>query len=131
MGKQDDRTFASPMGAFVRTCTALEILIAFLVVIPLTLWLAWARHSTTAEPVVLTFFCLSFAWLNVSLLRWRRSVRNLGSSSSGKLAFGLGPRPEDLDEVRLWQVGIHLRYSFLAVILTMSAFAITKWLSGE
>lgn len=131
MDKHDERTFASAIGTFVRTSTALEILMAFLVVIPLTLWLAWARHSKTAESIVLTLFCLSFAWLNLSTLRLHRSPRKLGSSSPGGLAFGLGPRPEDPDEMRLWQCGIQFRYSFLAVALSMLAFGITKWLNGE
>jgi hypothetical protein len=131
MGKQDNRTFAGAIGTFVKTCTALEILMAFLVVIPLTLWLAWTRHSQTAEAIVLTLFCLSFAWLNLSILRLNRSLRKLGSSSPGGLTFGLGPRPEDADEMRLWQCGIQFRYSFLAVALSMLAFGITKWLNGE
>jgi hypothetical protein len=131
MCRQNDRTFATAIATFVRTCAALEILTAFLVVIPLTLWLAWARHSKTAEAIALTLFCLSFAWLNLSILRLNRSLRKLGSSSPGGLAFGLGPRPEDVDEMRLWQCGIQFRYSFLAVALSMLAFAITKWLNGE
>ena len=131
MSEQGERTFASAIGTFVRACGALEILMAFLLVIPLTLWPAWSRHARTAESIVLTLFCLSFAWLNLSILRLYRSQRKLGSPSSGGLAFGLGLRPSNADELRLWQAGIHFRYSFLAVILTMLAFAITKWLNGE
>ncbi|SRR5260370_39128390 len=131
MGKHDERTFTRAIETFVKTCGALEILMAFLVVIPLTLWLAWARHSKTAESIVLTLFCLSFAWLNLSILRWHRSRRKLGSSSPGGLAFGLGPRPEDPDEMHLWQWGIQFRYSFLAVASSMLAFGIIKWLNGE
>jgi hypothetical protein len=104
---------------------------AFLVVIPLTLWFAWVRHSTIAEPVVLTLFCLSFAWGNVVVLKWQRSFRKLGWSSPNKLAFGLGPRPEDPYELHLWQWGTHFRYSFTAILLCMLAFAIIKWLEGD
>jgi len=130
MSKQAYQKFSGSLGIFVRAGTALEILVAFLVVIPLTLWFAWAPHSTMAEPVILTLFCLSFAWGNVSVLRWQRSIRRLGWSSPGKLAFGLGPRPEDPDELDIWQRGTHFRYSFIAVLLCMLAFGITKWLNG-
>ncbi len=130
MNRQADRRFSGAIGTFVRAGTALEILVAFLVVIPLTLWFAWVRHSTVAEPVILTLFCLSFAWLNVSILRWQRSLRKLGWSSPGKVSFGLGPRPEDPDALDIWQRGTHFRYSFIAVLLCMLAFGITKWLNG-
>jgi hypothetical protein len=131
MDKQIDRKFSSAIGIFVRAGTALEFLMAFLVVIPLTLWFAWVRHSTIAEPVVLTLFCLSFAWGNVAVLKWQRSFRKLGWSSPNKLAFGLGPRPEDPYELHLWQWGTHFRYSFTAILLCMLAFAIIKWLEGD
>lgn len=129
--KQADGRFSGSMRVFVRAGTALEFLVALLLVIPLTLWLAWTRHSRIAEPVVLTLFCLSFVWLNVSIIRWQRGLRKMGWSSSGKLAFGLGPRPEDPDELRIWQRGIHFRYSFVAVLVCILAFGITKWLNGE
>ena len=115
----------------MKASMALEIFVAFLVVIPLTLWFAWAHHSTMAEPVVLTLFCLSFAWTNVSILRWQRSIRKLGWSSPSKVSFGLGPRPEDPDELDIWQRGAHFRYSFIAMLLCMLAFGITKWLNGD
>lgn len=99
MGKHVGRKFSGAAAIFVRAGTALEFLMAFLIVVPLTLWFAWARHSTVAEPMVLTLFCLSFVWLNISILRWQRCLRRLGSSSPGKLAFGLGPRPEGPDEL--------------------------------
>jgi hypothetical protein len=131
MDNQIARKFSSAIAIFVRAAAALEFLLAFLVVIPLTLWLAWARHSTIAEHVVLVLFCLSFAWGNVSVLKWQRSFRKLGWSSTNKLAFGLGPRPEDSDELHLWQWGKHFCYSFAAILLSMLAFAIIKWLQGD
>lgn len=131
MDKQAGRKFSGAVGIFVRAGTALEFLVAFLIVVPLTLWFAWARHSTIAEPVVLTLFCLSFVWLNISILRWQRCLRRLGWSSPSKLAFGMGPRPVDSDELNLWRRGTHFSYSLAAVLLCMSAFAILKWLNRD
>jgi len=131
MNKRPEGQFQTVIGSFVRAGTALQILMAFLVVIPLSLWFAWARHSTLVEPVVLTFFCLSFAWLNVSILRWQRCLRKMGWRSPARVSFGLGPQPEDPDELEIWRRGTHFRYSFIAVSLSMLAFGITKWLNGE
>jgi len=107
-----------------------EFLLAFLVVIPLTVWLAWARRSLLAEQLSLTVFCLSFAWLNVSIVRWQRSLRKLGWHSSSRLAFGLSPRPDDADELEMWRRGKHFCYSFLAVLLSIVGFGIVKWVNG-
>lgn len=131
MPRQEKGTFASAIAAVVGATTALQMLIAFLIVMPFTLWLAWSHHVKTAESLTLTLFCLSFAWLNLSILTMHRSRRKLGSGSSGRLAFGFGARPEAPDEIRLWEWGIQFRYSFLAVVLSMAAFAFTKWVSGE
>jgi hypothetical protein len=129
MEKQSDRTFFSAVGLFVRASTGLEILLAFLVVIPLTVWFAWSRKSTTIQSVIETLFCLSFAWGNVATWQWFRNFRKLGQSSSTRLL--LGPRPEDPDELRAWKWGRHCRYAFLAMILSMGGFAMVLWMRGE
>jgi len=131
MQKHVDGKVLNAIGILVRAGTALEIMIAFLIVLPLTLWFAWARHSTAAEPVVLTLFCLSFAWGNISLLRWRRNMRKLGWSSPRTLSFGMSPRPEDPSELDTWQRGRHLCLSFVAVLICMFAFGVIKWLNGD
>ena len=101
MPTQEKGAFANTITTVVRAGTALEILIAFVIVIPFTLWLAWSHHVRTAESAVLTLFCLSFAWLNVSIMGCHRSRRKLGSGLPGRVAFGFGVRPEDPDEMRL------------------------------
>jgi hypothetical protein len=39
--------------------------------------------------------------------------------------------PEDSDEAELWRRGVHVRYSFLAVIVCMAAFALVKYFTGD
>lgn len=131
MERKFDQKFAGVMYWFVRTGTAVELFLAFLIVVPLTLWFAWVRRSGMAEPTILSLFCGSFVWLNIAILRWHRNLRQLGWRSPSKLSFGLGSRPEDLDELEIWNKGRHLRYSFLTVLICMAAFAIVKWLSGD
>lgn len=129
METQTDQKVQRAIGLLVKTSSGLAIMIAFLVVIPLTLWFAWARKSTTIQSVIETLFCLSFAWGNVATWQWFRNFRKLGQSSSTRLL--LGPRPEDPDELRAWKWGRHCRYAFLAMILSMGAFAMVLWLRGE
>lgn len=131
MPTQEKGALANAIAILVRAGTALQILVAFLIVIPFTLWLAWSHHVRAAESATLTLFCVSFAWLNLSILGLHRSRRKLGSSLPSRLAFGFGPRPEAPDEIRLWQWGIQFRYSFLSAVLSMAAFAFTKWVNGE
>lgn len=116
---------------FVRAGTALEIFLGFTIVVPLTLFFAWRSHSTLVEPLVLSLFCGAFVWLNISILRWQRSLRKLGWTARGRGAFGLGPRPDDADELDIWQKGTHFRYSFAAVLVSMMAFGIMKWITGD
>ena len=115
----------------VRAGTAAQVFTAITVVVPLTLWVAWPGHSTITEPIVLTLFCLSFAWASLSILRWQRCLRRMGWQSPSKLSFGRGGLPEDSDEAELWRRGVHVRYSFLAVIVCMAAFALVKYFTGD
>jgi len=111
--------------------TIAEFLLAFAVIIPLTVWLAWTRRSLLGEQLSLTVFCLSFAWLNVSILRRQSCLRKLGWRSPSQVAFGLGPRPDDPDELEMWWRGKHFCYSFALVLLSIIGFGIVKWLNGE
>lgn len=129
--KRSDGKLSEIAKIFVRAGTALEIFLGFVIVVPLTLFFAWRSHSTLIEPLVLTIFCVAFVWLNISILRWQRSLRKLGWTSRGRGAFGLGPRPDDPDELDIWQKGAHFRYSFVAVLVSMMAFGIVKWITGD
>jgi hypothetical protein len=114
---------------YIEACTKAAVVLAFVVVIPLTLWFAWARHSVIVQSVVQTVFCLSFAWMGVAILRWFRDFRRLHQSSSTRLL--LGPQPDDPDELRAWKSGRQFRYAALTVVLSMIAVGITLWLNGE
>ena len=130
MNKEADQKISDIAKSFARAGTALELFAAFLVIIPLTLWLAWTYRSSLFESFALTLFCIAFAWLNLSILRWQGTLRKLGWSSPDRVSFGLGPRPDDPDELEIWLKGKHLRYSFTAVVLCMAAFGIVKWING-
>jgi hypothetical protein len=129
MEKPKRPRFQRGIGMFVRLSSGLAAFLGLLVVIPLTIWFSWSRRAGVAEPVVLTLFCISFVWLSVSILRWQRTMRRLGWSAPRSISFGLGPRPDDLEELEVWSRGAHFLYSFLAVVLSILAFVAIKWVS--
>jgi hypothetical protein len=128
MPKQSAGGFSAILGGFVRASSALAAFVAFAVVIPFTLWFAWTRRSGGSLAIIETLFCAAFGWMMIAILGWFRRFRGLGQSSSKLL---LGPRPDDADELLAWKWGRHFRYSLLAVLISMGAFALVLWLKGE
>ena len=114
--------------AFLRGLTPVIVFGWMLPIGALILWSALAGKSTLGEHVILTCFALAFAWANISWMRWVRSCAGWEGSA---LRLLFGPRPEDPDELLVWQRGRQVRYSYLAVVLFMSAFAILKWAQGD
>jgi hypothetical protein len=131
MEKQFAGKFQYGLGFVVKATTGLTILSGFLVVIPLTLWFAWARQSAIANSIAVSLFCLSFAWVLVSLLQLNRGLRRLGLGPEGRTRLFSGPRPDDPDELRAWRWGWQFMYAVLAVLLCMVAIPVTSWLSGK
>jgi hypothetical protein len=125
-----DVRLATTIDRLVRISAGLATFLGFLVVIPLTLWFAWTHHSTLAEAIIKTLFCISFGWMMVAILGWFRSFRALGNgASSGALL--LGPCPGDSEQLRAWKWGRQFRYAVFAVLLSMIAFGVILWLNGE
>lgn len=131
MAKRLDERYQDAVAGLVRTTSALSILLGLLVVIPLTLWFAWARHTTLVNPILVTLFCLSFGWGLVSMTLCFRSLKKLGLDGQGRLRLFSGPRPDDPGELRAWQLGWHFMYAVLAVLLCMIAIPVASWLSGK
>lgn len=131
MDRRLNERFQGAVGGLVNTTSALSILLGLLVVIPLTLWFAWARHTTVLNPILVTLFCLSFGWGLVSMALCFRSLRKLGLDGQGRLRLFSGPRPADPDELRAWQLGWHFMYAVLAVMVCMIAIPVASWLSGK
>jgi hypothetical protein len=102
MNKQSDARFKSAVGGLVRAVSGGSILLGLFLVIPLTLWFAWARHTAILNPILVTLFCLSFGWGLVSMVLCFSSLRKLGLDGQGRLRLFSGPRPEDSDELRAW-----------------------------
>lgn len=131
MDKQSVGKFQYSLGIIVKGTTALTILLGFGVVIPLTLWFAWIQRSTIADFIAVSLFCLSFAWLLMSLFQLNRTLRKLGLGPEGRTRLFSGPRPDDPDELRAWRCGWQFLYAVLAVLLCMLAVPVAAWLTGR
>jgi hypothetical protein len=123
--------FQSATGFFVRVGSVLATLMAFLIVIPLTLRLAWGNASSFANAIVMTLFCISFGWGNVSIILRQRAARKLGLRSTSVRDIISSPRPVDPDELDYWIWTRRTLFAFIAVILCMIALPLTSWLSGQ
>jgi hypothetical protein len=123
--------FQSAMIALARVGSVLAALMAFLIVIPLTLRLAWGNTSSFANAIVTTLFCVSFGWVNVSTIMTQRAIRKLGLSSISVKNIISSPRPVDPDELNVWIWMRRTLFAFVAVILCMIAIPLTWWLTGE
>jgi hypothetical protein len=132
MDKQSYPKFHYVLGIFGRAVIGLNILVGFLVVIPLTLWFAWAGHSPIAYSIAQSVFCLSFAWGLISLLQLNRSLGKLGLGPEGRTRlFSMKSRPDDPDELRAWRCEWQFMYAVLAVLLCMIAIPVVSWLAGQ
>lgn len=125
------REFERVLERLFKVWAGLVNLLAFLVIIPLTLWVAWAHYTTFVDAILLTLFCLAFAWGLVSATLCFRCWRKLGLSGEGRLRLYSGPRPDDPDELRAWQLGWHFMYAIIAVMLCMVALPVASWLGGK
>lgn len=131
MDRRLDERFQGAVAGLVKTTSALSILLGLLVVIPLTLLFAWARHTAALNSILVTLFCLSFGWGLVSMALCFRSLRKLGLDGQGRLRLFRGPRPDDPDELRAWQLGWHFMYAVLAIMVCIIAIPIGFWLSSK
>src|SRR5438445_7046411 len=108
MDKRLQKVFEGVWASLFKATTGFAILLAFLVVIPFTLWFAWAQHTTLVNPILVTLFCLSFAWVFVSMVLCYRRLRKLGFDGEGRMRLFAGPRPSVLVEVGVWCLGCRI-----------------------
>ena len=72
--------FQAIIEKLVSLFSALGALTAILVVLPVSLWFAWARHSAVAYALVQTLFCAVFGWGVVSAFKLQRGLLKLSPS---------------------------------------------------
>jgi hypothetical protein len=129
--RRQDKRFQGLSAGLVRATSALGFLLGSIVVIPLTLWFAWAHQATVANSVLITLFCLAFGWGLVSQVLLYQRLQKLGLDGEGKLRLFSGPRPENPDELRAWLTGWHFMLAAVAALLCLIAIPVASWLSGK
>ena len=131
MDQRADEGFQYVLGVIVKGMTGLTLLLGFLAGIPITLWLAWAHHLAAAISVVLTLFCLAFAWGLVSLFQVSQSLSKLALGLKDSTRLFAGPRPTDPSELRAWRWGWQFLCAVMAVLFCMIAIPVASWLAGQ
>jgi hypothetical protein len=101
MDKRLEGKFQSGLSFIVRGGTWLFAVWALVVIVPLTLWAAWAAHPGIADFILELLLTLSFTWGVVALLQLQRNLRRLGlDTEGGTRLFAMKSRPDDPDELR-------------------------------
>lgn len=128
------REFERVVGGFAGIWTYLVALTGFLVVIPLSLWFAWAHRLTPTNAlysVIETAFCVSWGFVLVSTLQVHRAIRKLGLSGNEAKSLFSGTRPADPDELAAWRWGWRFVCGIIATLVCMMALPTTAWLTGK
>jgi hypothetical protein len=121
--------FQAIIEKLVSLFSALGALTAILVVLPVSLWFAWARHSAVAYALVQTLFCAVFGWGVVSAFKLQRGLLKLSPSDRPRVLSG--PRPDDAVELYVWKWAWQFMYEVIAVALSMLAIPLTAAFTGR
>jgi hypothetical protein len=128
MNVHTETRFDRAMWTFARIWAYLVALTG-LVVIPIDLWLAWARRSAVAESIIGTLVHVFWGWALVSLLQFYRALRTLDPSERMAAFSSLQPVLPGQLAARRW--GWQFAYAVIAVLLTMAAAPLASWLAGK
>ena len=126
MERHQNETFEGGVVALFNTSALGFYLLMTLIVLALTLWSAWTHISTLTHSVVVTLGCISFTWLNVSMLQMRRELQKLSLASSSEVKSVFSKSNSD-DRVRArarWW-GWQFFYSILAVLFSVIGAVLT------
>ena len=101
---------------------AVFMLVCSFVIVFLFLKYSFSANDSTLESAMVAGFCLLFLWAGVANLRSIRAIRYLNAEVTWE--FIGGPRPEDVDELRLWWWTRQAAYALIAMACYMLTLAI-------
>jgi protein-S-isoprenylcysteine O-methyltransferase Ste14 len=99
----------------------LTVLIGYVVVLLFTVWLARAHRIEIPDAAVLAMICFSFGWVYLALWKLDRGRRRLGWNRSNMTKLLTGSRPDDPDELFIWQWTLQLCFAIVSVVLCVVA----------
>jgi hypothetical protein len=104
------------------------MLLCSFVIVFLFLKYSFGASDSTLESATVAGFCLLFLWVGVTNLRSIRAIRYLNAEVTWE--FIGGPRPEDIDELRVWWWTRQAAYALIAMACYMLTLAIVGVLRG-
>jgi len=97
--------------------SGLAVLVGYVVVLLFVVWIARAHRTEIPDAFVLTMICFSFGWLYLALWKLGRGGRRLGWNRSNMTKLLTGPRPDDPDELFIWQWTLQVCFAILSVVV--------------
>jgi hypothetical protein len=101
----------------------LTVLVGYVVVLLFIVWMARAHRMEIPDAVVLAVICFSFGWVYLALWKLDRGRRRLGWNRSNMTKLLTGLRPDDPDELFIWQWTLQLCFAIVSVVLCVVALA--------
>jgi hypothetical protein len=104
------------------------MLLCSFIIVFLFLKYSFSTSDSTLEPAMVAAFCLLFLWVGVANLRSIRAIRYLNAEVTWE--FIGGPRPADIDELRVWWWTRQAAYALIAMACYMLTLAIVGLFGG-
>ena len=97
--------------------SGMRVLIGYVVVLLFILWMARAYRTEIPDAVGLAMICFSFGWVYLALWKLDRGRRRLGWNRSNMTKLLTGPRPDDPDELFIWQWTLQVCFAILSAVI--------------
>ena len=103
----------------------LVVLLGFVAVLLFVVWRARTSSVAIPLPMALSFICFSFGWVYLASWKTVWGCRKIGYDRSNFTKLLSGPRPDDPDELLIWNWTLQLCYAVFAVLLCVLALVYT------
>jgi|SRR5580704_12971996 hypothetical protein len=99
------------------------VLVGYVAVLSFLVWTARVRRTEIPDSIGLATICFSFAWTYLAIWKLVRGGRRLGWNRSNLTKLLTGPRPDDPDELFIWQWTLQLCCASLSVVVCAAALS--------
>jgi hypothetical protein len=103
--------------------SGIVVLVGYVAVLSFLTWTARAHRTEIPDAVGLAMICFSFGWTYLAIWKLVRGGRKLGWNRSNLTKLLTGPRPDDPDELFIWQWTLQLCYASLSVVICVAALS--------
>ena len=103
--------------------SGLAVLVGFVAILLFLSWNARAHRTEIPDAVGLAMICFAFGWSYLAIWKLVRGGRRLGWNRSNLTKLLTGPRPDDPDELFIWQWTLQLCCASLSLVVCVLALA--------